>query len=131
MSLIVPIASERLMLQTVLNIAPAQNLRMKLFANDFTPTRADTEASYKEVYGSSYTDIVLVPGNWTFEEGERVIARYPTQMWTFGGAVGFVYGYYVVQGKSGKLLWAERFREGPFNVYNNGDQIKVTPMIIL
>jgi hypothetical protein len=50
---------------------------------------------------------------------------YSQQTWTFTGALGNVYGYYTTRASSGDLVYAERFTDGPYNIVNNGDQIKL------
>ena len=127
MALLVPNAAEDVMLQNILNKTAPQDGRLKLYTNNITPAETDTEASYTEAAGFGYTDILFSPASWTITPGAPTSAAYPQQTYTFTGALGNVYGYYVVQTTSGKILFAERFSTGPFNIVNNGDQIKVTP----
>jgi len=127
MALLVPNAAEDVMLQNILNKTAPQDGRLKLYTNNITPAETDTEASYTEAAGFGYADILFSPASWTITPGAPTSAAYPQQTWTFTGALGNVYGYYVVQTTSGKILFAERFSTGPFNIVNNGDQIKVTP----
>jgi hypothetical protein len=127
MTLLVPNAAEDVMLQNILNKTAPQSGRLKLFTSNTTPAETDTEASYTEAAGFGYVDIgPLTPASWTITPGAPTSAAYPEQTFTFTGALGNVYGYYVVQTTSGKILFAERFSTGPFNIANNGDQIKVT-----
>jgi hypothetical protein len=58
-------------------------------------------------------------------------AHYAEQTFTFTGALGNVYGYHLTETTSGQLKWAERFTAAPLNIANNGDQIKITPIITL
>lgn len=58
-------------------------------------------------------------------------AHYAEQTYTFTGALGNVYGYYLTEATSGQIKWSERFTSAPLNIANNGDQIKVTPIITL
>jgi hypothetical protein len=126
MALLVPNAAENVMLQNILNKTAPQNGKLKLFTNNITPAEADTEATYTEAVGFGYAAITLAPGSWTITPGAPTSAAYPEQTFTFTGALGNVFGYFVVQETSGKILWAERFSNGPYNIQNNGDQIKVT-----
>jgi len=126
-ALLVPNAAEDVMLQNILNKTAPQDGRLKLYTNNITPAETDTEASYTEAAGFGYADILFSPASWTITPGAPTSAAYPQQTYTFTGALGNVYGYYVVQTTSGKILFAERFSTGPFNIVNNGDQIKVTP----
>lgn len=131
MALLVPNAAEDLVLQAIVNKTAAQTLVLKLYTNNVTPAEGDTEASYAEAGGSGYAAVTLTAASWTVTPGAPTAAEYPQVTFTFSGALGNVYGYFVVQTTSGKLMWAERFPGAPFNVQADGDQIKVTPRLTL
>jgi len=127
MSLLVPNVGEDVMLQNILNKTAPQNGRLKLYTNNITPAETDVTATYTEAAGFGYADILLSPASWTITPGGPTSAAYPEQTFTFTGALGNVYGYFVPQTTSTILLFAERFTTGPFLIANSGDQIKVTP----
>lgn len=128
MALVVPNAAEDVMLQNILNKTAPQNKTLKLFTNNITPAETDTAATYTEASGNGYAAISLsTPASWTITPGNPTTAAYPEQVFTFTGALGNVYGYYVVETVSGIIQWAERFPTAPYNIANNGDQIKITP----
>lgn len=131
MALVVPNNSEVVMLRYILNIENPENLIMKLFVNDVVPNEGTTEASFVEASGNGYTEQNLLPGNWGIVAGDPSVAEHSELTWTFTGPLGLVYGYYVVRDASDDLLWAERFTNGPYNVQQNGDQIKITPRLTL
>jgi hypothetical protein len=131
MTLLVPNASEAIILENFLNVTAPQDLVLKLYSSDTTPAETDTEATYTEVSGGGYSDIDLVAADWVVTPGNPSSGAYPEQTFTFTGIAGNVYGYYVVQETSGALMWAERFTNGPFNIQNNGDEIRVTLNITL
>jgi hypothetical protein len=131
MPLLVPNGSEATMLEAILNKVAPQNLVLRLFTNNVTPGETDLAAAYTEASGNGYAAITLTAASWSVVEGAPSEASYPEQTFTFTGALGNVYGYYVTQATSGKLMWAERFTGAPFNIANNGDQIKVTPKLTL
>lgn len=132
MSLLVPNDGEDRMLQAIVNKTAPENLVLCLFTSNTTPAEADTTATYTEASGFGYAAVNLTPvANWTITPGNPAVASFPQQTFTFTGALGNVYGYYVKQVTSGKLMWAEKFTDGPYNIVNNGDQIKVTPTISL
>lgn len=54
---------------------------------------------------------------------------YAAQTFTFTGAAGNVYGYFLKRATGGELVVAERFSDGPYNIANNGDTITITPVI--
>ena len=131
MPLLVPNGSEATMLEAILNKTAPQNLVLRLFTNNQTPAEGHVALDYTEASGNGYAAINLTAASWTVAEGAPSEASYPEQTFTFTGALGNVYGYYVTQATSGKLMWAERFTGAPFNIANNGDQIKVTPKLTL
>jgi hypothetical protein len=131
MALLVPNVGEERMLRAIMNQTAPENLVLKLYTNNITPAEADTAATYTEASGFGYASVTLTPANFVFTPGAPSDASYPQIIFTFTGALGNVYGYYIVQATSGILMWAERFTDGPYNIQNNGDQIKITPKITL
>ena len=85
--------------------------------------------TYTEVAGGGYSDQAIASVSWNIVVGDPTTASYPEITFSFTGAAGNIYGYYVVQSTSGRLMWAERFTNGPFNIQNSGDEIRVTPQI--
>ena len=122
MALTVPNEGEAQMLAWI----AAQNLQVKLFSNDVTPSETDTAANYTEVSGGGYAAKSLTSSDWTVTPGSPSSMTSTPQTWTFTAGVGSIYGYFVVAAATGKLLWAERFTGAPFVMANNGDQIKAT-----
>lgn len=129
MALVVPNQGEQLLLDAFTGKTAGQNLVLRLFTSNTTPAETDTEATYTEATGNGYAAITLTAANWTTTPGAPTNTAYAEQTFTFTGALGNVYGYYFTQVTSGKLVWAERFTSAPFNIANNGDQIKITPQI--
>ncbi len=131
MTLLVPNASEVIIMENFLNKTAPEDLVLKLYSSDTTPAETDTDATYTETSGGGYGDIALTAANWTVTPGNPTTAVYPEETFTFTGAVGNVYGYYVVQAISGDLMWAERFTSAPLNIQNSGDEIRITLQITL
>lgn len=131
MTLLVPDAAEAVLMEAMLNKTAPQNLQLRLYSSNTTPAETDTEATYTEVTGGGYSSAPLTASSWTVTPGAPTQASYPQITFTFSGGVGNVYGYYIVQISSGKILWAERFVAAPVNIANSGDQIKITPVITL
>lgn len=100
-------------------------MTLRLYSNNQTPSDAQTAANYTEVTGSGYSAIAL--GSWIVNEADPATASHAKQTFTFTGAAGNVYGYYVTRNSDGALMFAERFSDGPYNIVNNGDSIGVTP----
>jgi len=132
-ALLVPNQAEVIMLKAFLNHTAPQDLDIKLYTNNKTPDEADTEADYTSMGAvQSYALVSLAASGWTVTPGAPTSAAYPQITWTFSsGGPTNVYGYFVVQRSSGKLMWAERFTGAPFVVQNSGDTIEVTPAITL
>jgi hypothetical protein len=125
----VPVVGETRMLAAIVNQRRAEDLECRLYANDHTPTVGDSLADYVEVTGGGYAPRALIGAEWLIEPGERSIATYPEQTWTFETGVGLIYGYFVVQARSGILMWAERFPEGPYRIEHRGDALEVPPVL--
>jgi hypothetical protein len=131
MTLLVANGSEILMMENFLNKTAPQDLILKLYSSDTTPAETDTSATYTETAGGGYAEVALVAATWTVTGGNPTTASYPEQTFSFTGAAGNVYGYYVVQAISGDLMWAERFPSAPLNIQNNGDEIRITLQLTL
>ena len=133
MALLVPNAGEVVILQNFLNKVAPQDLVLKLYKNNHAPADGDTEASYTEADFSGYSAASLAGANWAITGGAPSEADYPQQTFTSDAnqTAQNIYGYFIVQATSGKLMWAEQFPSGPYPISNAGDAIKVTPKIQL
>lgn len=131
MSLVVGDAAEAIMLNYILNKDTPEDLVIKLYTNNYTPVEGDLVGNYTELSGGGYTDVTFVSANWTVVSGDPTVSTYPEITWTFTGPAGNVYGYYIVRATGGELMWAERFSNGPYNMQNNGDNIKFVTQITL
>ena len=131
MALVVPNVGAVLALKNFLNHTAPQNQTLKLFKSNTTPGETDTAVTYTVADFTGYSDASLTGTSWTVTEADPASAAYAQQ--TFTSSAGSqnqnVYGYYAVQASSGILMFAERFTDGPYNIANNGDAIKVTPTI--
>lgn len=118
-------------LKALLNHTAPEDLSVRLFTNNVTPAQTDTEASYTEAAGAGYAAKPLTASSWTFQEGTGTsvgTASYTTLTWTFTGPLtgnAIIYGYYLTQDSSGKLLWVEA-APSPFQPQANGDTFAVT-----
>lgn len=132
-TLVLPKQGEQLMLEAIVNKTAPQALVLRLFKSDTTPADGHTEADYTEADFTGYSAINLTAANWTWTTGDPSSIGFAQQ--TFTSSAGSqnqpVYGYYVTQAVSGKLVWAERFGDGPYTIVNDGDAIKVTPAFTL
>lgn len=131
MTLLVSDSAEIIMMETFVNKATPEDLILKLYSSNTTPAESDTQADYAETTGGGYASVALIANDWTVTGGNPTVAAYPEIIFTFTGAVGSIYGYYVVQAVSGALMWSEEFSGAPLNVQNVGDEIRVTLNITL
>ena len=131
MTLRVPNVGEVLMLKNIVNNTAPQNLILMLNTNDVNNFETDVTANYTEASGAGYANVTLTGTTWAINSADPSNATYAQQTFTFTGSLGNVYGYFIAETTSGILKWAERFSNGPFDIQNNGDQIKVTPIITL
>ena len=119
------------MLEHIVGKTGVENLLLKLYSNNITPDETDTAGTYTELSGNGYAAKTLTGSSWTITAGAPSLAEYAQQTFSFTGAAGNVYGYFLVGATSGILKWAERFTDGPYNVTASGDAIKVTPKLTL
>lgn len=131
MALLVPNAGEEDALNYYVNKTAPQNLVLRLYTNNITPGETDTAATYTEASGNGYAALTLTGASWTVTPGAPSSAAYTQQTFTFTGALGNVYGYFLTRVTSGIIAYSERFSDGPYNIANNGDQIKITPTITI
>jgi hypothetical protein len=129
MALNVPDVGENAILEMIVNKTAAQDLRVRLFKNNITPSDTDTGATYTESTFPGYAFIALPGASWNAAAAGS-IAYSSQQTWTCSGAAAEnCYGYYILQSVSGILMWSERDASAPFAIANSGDQVKLTPQI--
>ena len=133
MALVVPNQGETIALEALVAKTAGQNLILKLFKSNTTLTEAITEASLTEADFTGYAAITLTAASWSATAADPSHIDYAQQTFTSsaGSQSQAVYGYFLVQVTSGKLVWAETFSDGPYTIVNNGDLIKVTPVITM
>lgn len=117
----------------VLNIlfgsqAVDSNTYLGLYTNTTEPAETANLAALTEPSGNNYSRQTLARGSWTVTDD---LASFAQQTFAATGAWGNVYGYFIATSSdgSGKLLFVEQFTNGPYNIQNNGDEIRVTPNV--
>ncbi len=133
MPIAVPNEGEQRMLELVLNKSSGENLYLILFGNNVSPSENDNVANYTEISSGGYANKSLTGANWSVANGNNCVATYTAQTFSFTGATSpnTVYGYALKQVTSMRLMWTERFSDGPYAINNNGDSITITPRIEL
>lgn len=128
MTLVLPNQGEQISLEALVGKTAGQNLVLRLYKSNTTPNESTTESSLTEADFTGYSAITLTASSWSYTAGDPGTLAYAQQTFTSsaGSQSQAVYGYYVTQVTSGKLVWVERFTDGPYTITNNGDTIKVT-----
>jgi hypothetical protein len=124
-------AAESNALKNYLNNTAPEDLVLRLYSNNVSPAKTDVVDDYTEVSGNGYSAVTLKPASFVFTPGDPSAAAYPQVTFTFTGAAGTVYGYFVTRADSGDLQFANRFSNAPINIANNGDEIRITLTITL
>lgn len=124
-------AAELIALKNFINNTAPESLVLRLYSNNRSPAKTDVVGDYTEVSGNGYSAVTLTPGSFSFSTGDPATAAYPQVTFTFTGAAGNVYGYYVTRASSEDLMFANRFSNAPINIANNGDEIRITLSLTL
>lgn len=127
MAIVIPNVAEVAVLNFFLT---TEDLFLRLFSNNVTPSETSTAASFTQVAGGGYSQITLDKDDWTVTSGDPTFAVQAQKTFAFTGATtapSTIYGYYVVNA-AGVLQWAERFPGAnvPFTPIA-GSSIKITP----
>lgn len=129
MALNVPDVGEQKALETIVNKTAPENLVLRLFKNNITPSDTDTTATYTEATFPGYAAINLVGASWNAAVPGSITYSAQQTFTASGVSTDDIYGYYVNQATSTVLIWAERDGAAPFLVRNSGDNIKITPTL--
>jgi hypothetical protein len=128
MALNVPDVGENKALEHMVNKTAPENLTLRLFQNNITPSDTDTTATYTESTFTGYAGLTLTGATWGAASAGSI--AYAQQTFTCSGASAqSVYGYYINQVTSTVLMWSERDASAPFAIAVSGDAVKVTPTI--
>lgn len=131
MALVCPdVWGEILLLQYVTGLAASTDKVLHLFSNDVTPADSTVLGDLTEVTSSGYVPVTLASASWTTTQtGGVTTAVYSIQTFTFStDAVS--YGYYITD-TSNRLLWLERYTNGPYTIPADGGNISITNQISL
>lgn len=137
MSLIFLDQGESVGLQLLTNkIATPRDLILNLFQNDVTDgltaeqIEALDESDFTPADFTGYSAITLTGASWTPTEGDPTSIAYAQQTFESSEAqeAQTIYGYYLTQVSTGLAIAFEEFAS-PATIENDGDQIKITPVI--
>ena len=128
MTLLVSNIGETTMLESIFKTASPEAFKLRLFTNNYTPVEATVTSDLTEATASGYAEIALTRASFTVS-GDT--ASYAQQTFTFTAAEPTIYGYYIVETSSGKLVLSERFSDAPYAIPTGGGTVKITPNITL
>lgn len=129
MALNFPDVGENLALEMIVNKTAPQNLVLKLYKNNITPSDTDVAGTYTEATFPGYSAITLTGASWNAAASGSITYSAQQTFTCTSTSTDDIYGYYVIQTTSGTLLYSERDGSAPFAIRNNGDNIKITPTI--
>lgn len=124
-----PDVGENLVLGMIVNRTAPENLSLRLYINNITPSDTDTAGTYTQAGFPGYAAITLTGASWNAPSGGTITYGSQQTFTCSGTSTDDVYGYYVVQVTSGTLLYSERDASAPFAVRNSGDNVRITPTI--
>ena len=133
MALLVPNVGEERIAKLFTNsvATTGENLKIRLFKSNTTPTSTMTLTDYTEATFTGYASVAATSASWTITPGAPTSAT-QTAATTFTCSAATseaIYGYYLSQENSSTLMWSERFSDGPYTLTNNGDKIILTAAI--
>ena len=109
------------------NPAGGNDLTLKLFSNDITPTPSHTAADFVEVTGGGYAAKTLTASEFVVSEVAGIVqAAYEQQQFVFTGAADTIYGAFVVDA-DGVGICAER-APAVYTPVSAGNLYAVTPV---
>lgn len=127
MALLVPDTGEVEMLKRILNFSATGDVKLHLYANNYTPVEGSAIANFTECTAAGYAAKTLAGASWSIATTSGTSeASYAEQTFTFTAAQT-VYGYFVTNSAGTVLLWAELFTGAPFNIPSGGGSVKATP----
>lgn len=129
MALVVANVGELLLLNRALRLSNQENLVLKLYKNDVTPSASSVAGDFTECDFSGYSSITLANGTWAAAStsGGKATSSYGEQTFTSSGGSQTVYGVYVVGATSGTLYYAERFSTA--KTVTSGDSVVYNPTL--
>lgn len=129
MALNFPDVGENLVLGMIVNKTAPENLVLKLYQNNITPSDTDVAGTYTEANFTGYAAITLTGASWNAPSAGTITYSAQQTFTCSGASSNNIYGYYVIQTTSGTLLYSERDASAPFAIANSGDAVKITPTI--
>lgn len=129
MSAVFPDEGLQRLIEFMVNKTASANLKLRLFKNNYTPVAGSVLADFTEVTVAGYAAVTLTGSSWTVAVSSSVAtATYPAVTFTFTGTGETVYGYYVVDNGTAKVLWAEKLGTA-YAIPGAGGSVTITPSV--
>jgi hypothetical protein len=129
MPLVVPSVSDSLILNFIFGKQTAPiNQTLRLFKNDYIPTKTSILSEISECTENGYSPIILNESTWIINTISGVTsANYTEQTFTFT-ELAVVYGFYVTVNIDSidYLLYMERFSDGPYEIPSAGGSVSIS-----
>jgi hypothetical protein len=121
------------LLTRALNKGPTADLQIQLYKSNTTLSETTELADLTLADSTGYSAAPLIGVLWTITDADPSSASYDEQSFTSsaGSQNQDVYGYVVTDALSTVAIWGETFTDGPYNIVNDGDVIRVTPFFTL
>jgi len=119
-------------LQEMLLRVCAGNMRIKLFANNYTPVHGSEMADFTEASVAGYADTLVVPGDWDAPAMSGNVAYTQTAPVAFSATnpnTEDCYGWYLVDGTETFVIAAARFDVAPTELNSVG--LSVIPYLAI
>ena len=110
----------------------ADNMRLKLFKNDYTPVHTSALANFTECDVAGYADVLVVFGDWDAPALSGNTGYTQTAPIAFSATAPNtqdIYGWYLVDGTSTFVIAAARFDVAPTELNSTG--FSVIPYLAL
>jgi hypothetical protein len=113
MNMVIPNEGKAYLLDVALGVAPAEDLVVRLYQNNYTPVDGSTAGSFTAGTFTGSGAITVPQANWSASVIVSDVAQSdatPFPSWTHGGgAAQTVYGWYALTSVTGLCVMAQRF----------------------
>jgi hypothetical protein len=120
MSAVITNIGEDNIIKRIIDAKDTNILVLRLFSNNYTPTEGSIKKNFKEVNVDGYNKVNMHSAAWV----KNADSFEYNQVFEFNKKTDPIYGYYVTDGS--KVVFAERFLDGPYNIKKKGDKIELT-----
>jgi hypothetical protein len=68
--------------------------------------------------------------DWKLTTGEKKVSAVAKWIeWEFQEGGADIYGF-IIKDKDGELLWAESYKDGPYQILRKGDRLRIRPKMV-